>query len=53
LPILCEIGVNWIDDKERRRPLRWDVLAPYNAQVSDLSSRIPNAPVGTLDKFQG
>ena len=35
-------GVNWIDDRGRSRLLRLDdvlVVAPYNAQVSDLSNR--------------
>ncbi len=53
---LMQSGVNWIDDKGQSRPLRLkDVLivAPYNAQVSDLSKRIPHALVGTVDKFQG
>ena len=51
-----QAGVNWIDDKGRSRPLRLNdvlIVAPYNAQVSDLSKRIPNARVGTVDKFQG
>ncbi len=54
--LLVRAGVNWIDDKRRRRPLQLDdllIVAPYNAQVSDLSNRIPNARVGTVDKFQG
>ena len=53
---LLQKGVNWIDDKGGSRPLRLDdvlIVAPYNAQVSDLSKRIPNARVGTVDKFQG
>jgi uncharacterized protein len=30
------------------------IIAPYNAQVSDLSARLPvNARVGTVDRFQG
>ena len=29
------------------------ILTPYNAQVSDLSNRIPDVRVGTVDKFQG
>ena len=29
------------------------IAAPYNAQVSDLSNRLPNAKVGTVDRFQG
>ena len=53
---LVQTGVNWIDDEGRSRPLRLDdvlIVAPYNAQVSDLSSRIPSRLVGTVDKFQG
>ncbi|MGA7904006.1 MAG: AAA domain-containing protein [Terrimicrobiaceae bacterium] len=54
---LVQTGVNWIDDKGQSRPLRLDdvlIVAPYNAQVSDLSNRLPpNARVGTVDKFQG
>ena len=49
-------GVNWVDDKGGRRPLRLDdilIVAPYNAQVSDLSDRLKGARVGTVDKFQG
>ena len=29
------------------------VIAPYNAQVSDLAEKLPGARVGTVDKFQG
>ena len=29
------------------------IVAPYNAQVSDLLARLPGANVGTVDKFQG
>jgi uncharacterized protein len=29
------------------------IVAPYNAQVSDLMTRLPGAQVGTVDKFQG
>jgi uncharacterized protein len=28
-------------------------VAPYNAQVADLSERLPGMRVGTVDKFQG
>jgi superfamily I DNA and/or RNA helicase len=48
--------VKWVDDKGASRLLRLaDILivAPYNAQVSDLSARLRNARVGTVDKFQG
>jgi predicted RecB family nuclease len=29
------------------------VIAPYNAQVSDISVRLPDIEVGTVDRFQG
>jgi uncharacterized protein len=29
------------------------IVAPYNAQVSDLLGRLPGLQVGTVDKFQG
>jgi uncharacterized protein len=53
---LIQPGVNWIDDKGRSRPLELEdilIVAPYNAQVSDLAARLPAARVGTVDKFQG
>ena len=53
---LLQPGVTWVDDKGQSRPLRAaDILivAPYNAQVSDLLSRMPQARIGTVDKFQG
>jgi hypothetical protein len=53
---LLQPGVNWIDDKGRSRPLTLEdilIMAPYNAQVSDLLNRLRNARIGTVDKFQG
>jgi superfamily I DNA and/or RNA helicase len=29
------------------------IVAPYNAQVSEISRLIPGARIGTVDKFQG
>jgi uncharacterized protein len=29
------------------------IVAPYNAQVSDLCARLPKMRIGTVDKFQG
>ncbi len=29
------------------------IIAPYNAQVSDIAQRLPNVEVGTVDRFQG
>jgi len=49
--------VKWLDDTGNRRSLKRDedilIVAPYNAQVSDLSERLPGIKVGTVDKFQG
>jgi uncharacterized protein len=48
--------VKWNDGTGRTRPLPADevlIVAPYNAQVSDLSITLPNENVGTVDKFQG
>lgn len=54
---LVEQPVSWTNKKGEARPLSLDdvlVVAPYNAQVSDLSVRIgKDARVGTVDKFQG
>jgi uncharacterized protein len=53
---LLKPEVRWIDDKGKSRSLRMDdilIVAPYNAQVSDLSRRLRKARIGTVDKFQG
>jgi predicted RecB family nuclease len=53
---LTEPAVKWVDDTGNRRQLQLGdilIVAPYNAQVSDLSARLPNARIGTVDKFQG
>lgn len=49
-------GVTWIDDKGNNRQVQFGdilIVAPYNTQVSDLTLRLPNARIGTVDKFQG
>jgi uncharacterized protein len=49
-------GVGWIDAEGGAHPLGWDdllIVAPYNAQVAALKQRLPDARVGTVDKFQG
>jgi uncharacterized protein len=49
-------GVTWTDRRGETRPLALEdvlVVAPYNAQVSEIAERIPGARVGTVDKFQG
>jgi uncharacterized protein len=49
--------VRWRDREGAEHPLELDdilVIAPYNAQVADLSTRLPaGARVGTVDRFQG
>jgi uncharacterized protein len=49
-------GVNWTDQANDRHPLRLSdilIIAPYNAQVDALKARLPEAHIGTVDKFQG
>jgi uncharacterized protein len=55
------LGRRWTDAKTRTRPLTLGdilVVAPYNAQVGEISRRlrdqfVEGARVGTVDKFQG
>jgi predicted RecB family nuclease len=54
---LLQPGVTWFRNATESRPVKLDdilIVAPYNAQVSDLLLRLPSgARVGTVDKFQG
>ncbi len=46
----------WFDRHGAQRALGWDdilIIAPYNAQVFRLQARLPDARIGTVDKFQG
>ena len=48
--------VRWFCEAGKQRQLQAEdilIVAPYNAQVADLSSRLPNMKIGTVDKFQG
>jgi predicted RecB family nuclease len=48
--------VSWFRSAGNKRTLTLEdilIVAPYNAQVSDLSARLPGARIGTVDKFQG
>ena len=48
--------VKWFYGAGNSRPLKPDdilIVAPYNAQVADLSTRLPGMRIGTVDKFQG
>jgi predicted RecB family nuclease len=53
---LLKPGVKWFYSAGNSRQMQEkDVLivAPYNAQVADLSARLPKMQIGTVDKFQG
>jgi uncharacterized protein len=48
--------VKWFRSAGNPRSLKEEdilIVAPYNAQVADLSARLPKMRVGTVDKFQG
>jgi predicted RecB family nuclease len=52
---LIQPSVMWTDQTGHTRQLTTDdilVVAPYNAQVADIASRL-HVRVGTVDKFQG
>lgn len=47
---------SWIDRDGRTRDLTLDdilIIAPYNSQVFEIQRRLPQARIGTVDKFQG
>jgi superfamily I DNA and/or RNA helicase len=49
-------GVTWTNRHGETKPMTLQhilIVAPYNAQVSEIADRIPGARVGTVDKFQG
>jgi uncharacterized protein len=53
---LLKPNVKWFDRAGKSQQLKEKdilVVAPYNAQVSDLGARLPKLSVGTVDKFQG
>lgn len=53
---LLSEGVCWTDADGKTHPLALAdimIVAPYNAHVADILARIPDARVGTVDKFQG
>ena len=50
------IGVPWVDRYGVAQSVDWDtilIVAPYNAQVARIKEHLPEARVGTVDKFQG
>jgi uncharacterized protein len=53
---LLKPEVKWFRGAGNPRSLKEEdilIVAPYNAQVADLSARLPKMRVGTVDKFQG
>jgi uncharacterized protein len=53
---LLKPEVRWFRSAGNPRGLKEDdvlIVAPYNAQVADLSARLPKMRIGTVDKFQG
>jgi predicted RecB family nuclease len=53
---LLKPEVKWFYGAGNSRRLKEEdilIVAPYNAQVADLSARLPNMRIGTVDKFQG
>ena len=56
LESLTQHGVTFTDPQGHTKPLALAdilVVAPYNAHVSEMASRVPGARVGTVDRFQG
>jgi predicted RecB family nuclease len=53
---LLKPEVTWFYSAGNSRRMKIDdilIVAPYNAQVSDLAERLPGMKIGTVDKFQG
>ena len=53
---LTQENTTWTDDGGTKRPITVEdilVVAPYNAHVSAILAAMPEANVGTVDKFQG
>jgi predicted RecB family nuclease len=53
---LLQPEVKWFCSAGKQRRVKPEdilIVAPYNAQVADLSARLPNLKIGTVDKFQG
>jgi len=49
-------NTTWIDGEGYEREVTIEdilIIAPYNAQVFEIHQRLPEARVGTVDKFQG
>ncbi len=50
------VGQGYVDWKGNERAMTAEdvlIVAPFNRQVAEIRGRLPNARVGTVDKFQG
>ena len=53
---ILQQGATWVNRNGEEHPIGSDdilIIAPYNAQVFEIQQRLPQARVGTVDKFQG
>ncbi|HEX6655170.1 MAG TPA: TM0106 family RecB-like putative nuclease [Candidatus Limnocylindria bacterium] len=53
---LVHSGSTWVNQHGEECPIGWKdvvIVAPYNAQVGEIERLLPDARVGTVDKFQG
>jgi uncharacterized protein len=53
---LVDSGARWIDPDGQLQLITWQeilIVAPYNNQVGEIRRLVPEARVGTVDKFQG
>src|SRR6202035_5523299 len=49
-------NATWVDREGQQRTITLDdivIITPYNAQVFEIQQCLPDARVGTVDKFQG
>jgi uncharacterized protein len=56
IEFLTRAGSTWTDRRRQEKNLTVKdilIVAPYNDQVNRLRDRLPDAQVGTVDKFQG
>ena len=53
---ILDSGCTWTNRAGKTAPITLKdilIIAPYNAQVFEIQQRLPDAHVGTVDKFQG
>ena len=53
---IMDSGSTWIDGDGQEKAITFEdvvIITPYNAQMFEIQQQLPNARVGTVDKFQG